>query len=153
MYLKILLSLYRNYCFKQSGKENEFTKEVGDSVQFFYEKGYFMSYMMGIAETCKSVVFTQEKIDELKKLGEEKMRKEAKKIQLKLTSESQKIIKESVSGYKQNDEFFKNQLERHNLIMDGFFYITSESHDFLLLSDKFQTYYLRYNILKNKALP
>ena len=137
-YLNILLNLYRNYCFKQSGKENEFTKEVGDNVQFFYEKGYFMSYMMGIAETCKSVVFTQEKIDELKKLGEEKMRKEAKKIQLKLTSESQKIIKESVIGYKQNDEFFKNQLERHNLIKDGFFYITSESHDFLLLSDKFK---------------
>ena len=63
-YLNILLNLYRNYCFKQSGKENEFTKEVGDSVQFFYEKGYFMSYMMGIAETCKSVVFTQEKIDD-----------------------------------------------------------------------------------------
>ena len=137
-HLNILLNLYRNYCFTQSGKENEFTKEVGDNVQFFYEKGYFMSYMMGIAELCKSVIFTQEKIDELKKLGDEKMRKEANKIQTKLTSESHKIIKESVIGYKQNNEFFKSQLERHNLIMDGFFFITSESKDFLRLSDKFK---------------
>ena len=137
-HLNILLNLYRNYCFKQSGKENEFTKEVGDNIQFLFEKGYLMSYMMGIAEVCKSVVFTQEKIDELQKLSEEKMRKEANKIQSKLTSESQKIIKESVIGYKQNEEYFKSQLERHNLIMDGFFYITSESKDFLKLSDKYK---------------
>lgn len=138
-YLKIFLSLYRNYCFKQSGKDNEFTKEVGDMVQLSYQNGYLMSYAMGIAEACKSVVFTQEKIDELKKLTEEKMRKEAKKIQLKLTSESHKIIKESIIAFKQQKgEFFKNQLERHNLIMDGFFYITSESKDFLKLSDKYK---------------
>ena len=138
-YLKILLSLYRNYCFKQSGKDNEFTKEVGDMVQLSYQNGYLMSYAMGIAEACKSVVFTQKKIDELKKLSEEKMRKEARKIQLKLTSESHKIIKESIIAFKQQKaEFFKNQLERHNLIMDGFFYITSESKDFLKLSDKYK---------------
>ena len=64
-YLNILLTLYRNYCFAQSGKEKEFTKEIGDKVQFFYRKGYFMAYMMGVAEVCKSVIFTQEKIDEL----------------------------------------------------------------------------------------
>jgi len=142
-HLNILLNLYRNYCFTQSGKENEFTKEVGDNVQFFYEKGYFMSYTMGIAESCKSVIFTQEKIDELKKLGDEKMRKEANKIQTKLTSESHKIIKESVIGYKQNNEFFKSQLERHNLIMDGFFFITSESKDFLRLSSSLSASSLR----------
>lgn len=33
-YLTTLLNLYRNYCFKQSGKDNEFLKEVGDTVQF-----------------------------------------------------------------------------------------------------------------------
>ena len=113
-YLKIFLSLYRNYCFKQSGKENEFTKEVGDNIQFLFEKGYLMSYMMGIAEVCKSVVFTQEKIDELQKLSEEKMRKEANKIRSKLTSESQKIIKESVIGYKQNEEFFAERKLGYN---------------------------------------
>ena len=138
IYLNTLLNLYRNYCFKQSGKDNELTKEVGDIVQLSWENGYLMSYMMGIAEVCKSVVFTQEKIDELKKLTEEKMRKEANKIQLKLTSETHKIIKESVIPFKQDEEFFKNHLERHNLIMDGFFYITSESKDFLKLSDKYK---------------
>ena len=138
-HLNTLLNLYRNYCFKQSGKDNEFLKEVGDAVQFSYQNGYLMSYAMGVAEICKSVVFTQKKIDELKKLTEEKMRKEAKKIQLKLTSESHKIIKESIVAFKQQKgEFFKTQLERHNLIMESFFYITSETKDFLKLSDKYK---------------
>ena len=136
--LNILFNLYRNFCFTQSGKNNEFTKEVGDRVQFLYQKGYLMSYAMGVAESCKSVVFTQKKIDELKSLGEDKMRKEAQKIQSKLTKESHKIIKDAVLGFKNNNEFFENQLERHNLIMDGFFFITSESKDFLKLSDKFK---------------
>ena len=79
-----------------------------------------MSYAMGVAASCKSVVFTQKKIDELKSLGEDKMRKEAQKIQSKLTKESHKIIKDTVIAFKNNNEFFNNQLERHNLIMDGF---------------------------------
>jgi hypothetical protein len=137
-YLKIFLSLYRNYCFRQSGKDNEFTKEVGDMVKLSYENGYLLSYALGIAEVCKSTVFTQEKINELKKLPEDKMRKEAQKIQSILSSSSHKIIKDSIAAYKEKGKFFDYQLERHNLIMDGFFYITSESKDFLKLSEKYK---------------
>ena len=67
-----------------SGKDNEFTKEVGDMVQLSYQNGYLMSYAMGIAEACKSVVFTQKKIDELKKLSEEKNEKRGEKNTIKI---------------------------------------------------------------------
>jgi len=152
VYLNTLLSLSKNYCFRDSINQNELPKQVGDMIEFAYAKGFLMSYCMGVAETCKSVIFNQEKIEGLKKLGNEKMRNEYHKIQKKLDSESAKIIEELVVGYKNNSKYFDAQLERHNLTMKTFFYITSETKNFSELSDKFKdmdikkiaTFYLKH---------
>jgi hypothetical protein len=138
IYLNTLLNSSRNYCYRNSNKQNELTEEVGDMIEFANAKGFFMSYCMGVAETCKSVIFTKEKIEELKKLNNKKMHIEYDKIQKKLNSDSIKIIKDAVVGYKNDNEYFNAQLKRYNSTMKFFFYITSETKDFLVLSDKFK---------------
>ena len=152
VHLNTLLNSSKNYCFRNSNKQNELTKQVGDRIEFAYSKGYLMSYCMGVAENCKAIIFNQEKIEELKKLDDNKMHIEYQKIQTKLSSDSIKIIKDSVVGYKNNSEYFDAQLERHNSTMRFFFYTTSETKDFLALSDKFKdmeikkisTFYLKH---------
>ena len=152
VYLNTLLNSSKNYCFRNSNKQNELTKQVGDIIEVAYSKGYLMSYCMGVAENCKAIIFNQEKIEELKQLGDKKMHIEYDKIQTKLSSDSIKIIKDSIVGYKNNSEYFDAQLVRHNSTMRFFFYITSETKDFLVLSDKFKdmeikkisTFYLKH---------
>ncbi len=152
LYLNTLLSLSKNYCFRTSDKINELTKQVGDIIEFTYAKGFLMSYCMGVAETCKSIIFDKEKIEELKKLGDEKMHTEYHKIQTKLDSEIIKIIKDSIVGYKNDNEYFDSQLKRHDSTMRFFFYVTSETEHFISLSDKFKdmeikkiySFYLKY---------
>jgi hypothetical protein len=93
VHLNTLLNSSKNYCFRNSNKQNELTKQVGDRIEFAYSKGYLMSYCMGVAENCKAIIFNQKKIEELKKLGDKKMHTEYHKIQTKLSSDSIKIIK------------------------------------------------------------
>lgn len=138
IYLNTLLNSSKNYCYRNSNKQNELTKEVGDMIEFGYAKGFLMSYCMGVAETCKSVIFDQEKIKELKKLDEEKKHIEFNKIQTKLDSLSIKIIKDSIVGYRNDNEYFNDQLKRYNSTMKCFFYMTAETKDFSVLSDKFK---------------
>ena len=80
-----------------------------------------MSYAMGVAESCKSVVFTQKKIDELKSLGEDKMHKEAQKIQSKLTKESHKIIKDAENVKSEDTVAIYKNTQNYNLLNLFFF--------------------------------
>ena len=156
VHISILLNLYRNYCLKNSPNGNEFSKEIGDKIEFLYERGFLMAYAMGVTEVCKSVVFTKKKINELKKISKVKSRKkkedeylkykdwekiileqERNKIENKLLPLALKIIEQNVEAFKNNKALFKELLERHQQIINGFFYITSTKNDFRIISKKY----------------
>lgn len=77
--------------------------------------------MHGCSGELQGDYIQSRKIEELKQLGDKKMHIEYDKIQTKLSSDSIKIIKDSIVGYKNNSEYFDAQLERHNSTMRFFF--------------------------------
>tara|TARA_Y100000996_G_C22428743_1_gene604700 strand:- start:45 stop:899 length:855 start_codon:yes stop_codon:yes gene_type:complete len=139
-YLGILLNLSRDYSYYENKGKTDFSKKVGDTIQQLYKNGYLMAYAIGVSEICKESFFTQKKIDELKKLGEKKTKKEFHKLQKKINTLREKIVLKLILGFKNNKEYFSNQLERHNYIFDLFNYINNEKINYFDLSYKY-----RYN--------
>jgi hypothetical protein len=137
-YLNCLLELSRFYNFHQSGDPNSFTKKVGDNSEKFFNQGYFISYALGVSENAKNSVFTVSKIEELKKLEEDKMREEFNKIQDIFNKHALKVILNSFPFYKSNKDIFDSHLEMQKSIFDTYFYLSCEPTDFSSIANIYE---------------
>ena len=130
VYLNALLELSRFYNFKQSEDSSSFTKKVGDNTEKFFNQGYFISYALGASENAKNSVFTADKIEKLKKLEANQMKKEFNKIQDTFNKHALKVILNSFPFYKSNKDIFDTHAEIQSSIFETYFYLSCEKKDF-----------------------
>lgn len=152
IYLKSLLDLSRFYNFQESGDQNSFTKKVGDNTQKFFSQGYFISYALGAAENAKNSIFTAVKLEELKKLEQDEMKKEFNKIQDILNKYALKVILNLFAYYKSNKNVFDTHMEMQNSIFDTYFYLSNEKKDFSSVANLYEKSSFKKVQKKSKSL-